>query len=273
MPSFNQAAYLEEAIRSVLDQKYPALEFFLLDGGSTDGSRGIVERYEHVLTHWRSAPDRGQSAALVEGFGMASGELLGWLNSDDVLLPGALMRLGHAFARSPDTALLGGNYILIDERGLVIRCKRHPRHPEPFLRLGFIPIAQPGSLFTAEAYQAVGGLDPDLRYVMDADLYFRIIRGGGRFTYLDSWLSGFRKHSKAKTVAEWDQTLAEFRPKILSYGGAGFPLGFRSPWGRAAMMTAQTLNANYPRMLVESISARGKPWKEWAVAALAAASV
>ncbi len=264
MPSFNQDPFLEEAVRSVLDQKYPELEFFVMDGGSTDGSKAIIERHASSITYWRSQPDGGQSAALAEGFRMASGELLGWLNSDDVLMPGALAHLGNAFRHRPETALLSGNYVLLDERSRIIRCKRHPRHPNFFLRLGFVPVTQPGSLFTAEAYQSVGGLRTDLRYVMDADLYFRILARGARFTYVDRWLAGFRKHARAKTVAEWDQTLAEFGRTVRSYAGVKFPLGLRSPVGRFVLMAAQTLNGNYARMLFESGFARGKPWKEWA---------
>jgi glycosyltransferase involved in cell wall biosynthesis len=263
MPSFNQAPYLEEAIGSVLDQNYPELEFFVFDGGSTDGSKAILERLGPSLTYWKSEPDEGQSAALVEGFRMASGQLLGWLNSDDVLLPGALHRIGSAFRQRPESALLAGNYLLIDEEGRILRCKRHPPNPESFVPLGFVPIAQPGSFFAAAAYESVGGLKAGLRYVMDADLFIRILRNGGPYEYVDAWLSAFRKHPKAKTVAQWGETLVEFKSTLEAYPGARFPLGVRTPLGRAMLMLAQTRNGNYLRMLVESIRARGMPWREW----------
>lgn len=90
VPSFNQADYLDDALRSILQQGYPQLELIVMDGGSTDGSLAVIRRYEDQISFWRSEPDGGQAAALVEGFGRASGDILGWLNSDDLLLPGSL---------------------------------------------------------------------------------------------------------------------------------------------------------------------------------------
>src|SRR5665648_378984 len=90
MPSFNQGVFLEEAIRSILDQHYPNLEFMILDGQSTDNSQAIIERYASCLAYWQSKPDQGQSDAIVQGMSRATGDLLGWVNTDDALLPGSL---------------------------------------------------------------------------------------------------------------------------------------------------------------------------------------
>src|SRR5437762_348530 len=114
MPSFNHAIYLREAIDSVLSQGYPGLEFLLLDGGSTDGSLNIINEYRGRLDHVRSHSDEGQTAALIEGFSRATGDLIGWLNSDDVIFPGSLWQIAKAYEKMPDAALIGGNFVFLD---------------------------------------------------------------------------------------------------------------------------------------------------------------
>jgi glycosyltransferase involved in cell wall biosynthesis len=106
-PSYNQASFLEETILSVLNQGYENLEYTVIDGGSTDGSVEIIRKYEARLAHWVSEPDEGQYHALQKGFSRAQGDLLGWLNSDDVYLPGALTAVGRAYANHPDSCIAG----------------------------------------------------------------------------------------------------------------------------------------------------------------------
>src|SRR5712664_2616221 len=100
-PSFNQASYLEAALKSVLDQNYPNLEYIVVDGGSTDGSVEIIQRYADRLTYWVSQPDRGQMDALNKGFRRTTGEIMAWLNSDDMLCSWALQTVGHIFQDLP----------------------------------------------------------------------------------------------------------------------------------------------------------------------------
>jgi glycosyltransferase involved in cell wall biosynthesis len=116
-PSFNQAAFIEETILSVLSQEYPSLEYIVMDGGSTDGSVEFIRKYEGKLAYWQSGKDKGQSDAISNGFARATGEILGWLNSDDTLAQGTLRRVGEFFAAHPDVDITYGNMYLIDPSG------------------------------------------------------------------------------------------------------------------------------------------------------------
>ncbi len=260
MPSFNQAAFLEEAICSVLAQKYPRLEFILLDGGSSDGSVGIIQQYANHLHYWHSRPDAGQADALQQGFAMGSGELMGWLNSDDVLLPGAIERIVQAYHANPNGGLFAGNLVWIDQQGKIVRCKRHPSQAPFFIRHGVFAVAQPGSFFTPQDYAPVGGLNASLRYVMDADLYIRMLAQGTRYIHVDAWLSGFRLQHASKTVSESALFLQEYERVRLSSWHSMKP----SRIWKILYKAWQVVNGNYPRMTVETLLAHGQHWQSWA---------
>jgi glycosyltransferase involved in cell wall biosynthesis len=259
MPSFNQASYIEESILSVLEQNYPNLEFMILDGGSTDGSQGIIKRYSDQLAYWHSRSDKGQTDALIHGFERATGNLLGWVNSDDVLLPGALSHIASAYTSNSESGLFGGNYVLIDEVGRVIRCKRHPANADWFARRGLFAVNQPGSFFKRTDYEAVGRLNADLDYVMDTDLYIRMLCNGTRYVYINAWLSGFRKHSMAKTVAQATKAHREFEFIQRQYSPQNrLHLGWQFSY-----MAWQLMNGNYFRMGIETLLYRGRHWRIW----------
>jgi glycosyltransferase involved in cell wall biosynthesis len=260
MPSFNQSAFLEEAICSVLDQNYPNLEFMILDGGSTDGSVGIIERYAERLAYWHSRPDKGQTDALIQGFDRATGDLMGWINSDDVLLPGALEHIARAYTSNPAGGLFGGNYLLIDQDSRIVRCKRHPANASCFARRSLLAVNQPGSFFSPRGYASVGGLKVDLHYVMDNDLYIRMLANGTQYAYLDKWLSGFRIHPRSKTVADQGRVHQEFETVRRLYWPA---VKHYSAW-QCLYKACQTANGNYLRMSIETLMARGKHWGAWA---------
>ena len=174
-PSFNQAAYLEETLRSILLQGYPEMELIVVDAGSTDGSVALIEKYAPHLPSWTSEPDRGQSDAINKGFRRATGALLGWLNSDDVFFPGALQAIGRAARERPDAGMIYGAGAKIDPASRVQ--KRIPFRPVNLrlLRTQFY-ILQASSFVSRAALEAVGMLDEDQHYVMDWDLALRIAR-------------------------------------------------------------------------------------------------
>src|SRR5688572_29578312 len=119
-PSFNQAAYLEQTIRSVLEQDHPHVEYIVIDGASTDSSNEIIKKYESNLTYWVSEKDNGQAQAINKGFARASGDIAAWLNSDDYYLPGTISEVVKIFKKHPDVALIHGDMLAVDELGETI---------------------------------------------------------------------------------------------------------------------------------------------------------
>jgi glycosyltransferase involved in cell wall biosynthesis len=206
-PSFNQAAFVESTLRSVLDQGYPNLEYIVIDGGSTDGSVEIIQHYADRLAYWISEPDRGQSHAINKGFKRASGELFAWLNSDDEYLPGALEVAARA-ARAAPGALVAASVVTVDERpgrGVPDHITRHANLSfERLVKLGRHPLAyhQPGLFFPSDAWRQVNGLDERLLYAMDYDLLCRLLQTC-RVTYVRDIVARFRLHGESKTCSQW----------------------------------------------------------------------
>lgn len=199
-PSYNQAQFVEEAIRSVLLQGYPNLEYTVIDGGSTDGSVEIIKKYEKWLTYWVSEPDRGQSHAINKGFEKASGVIYGWLNSDDYLLKDALKSVARAYLASPESGAWCGSSLYVDVNGK----KTGVREPPPQLDAETIAawnensFAQPATFFSRRAWQQCAPLDENLHYGMDLDLWIRIAQ---KFTFekVGEVLATERLHKDCKT--------------------------------------------------------------------------
>lgn len=199
-PSFNQGQYVEETIRSVLLQGYPNLEYIILDGGSTDGSVEIIRRYGRWLAYWASEPDRGQAHAINKGFLQASGMILGWLNSDDRLLPTALQSAATFFYSQPHVGVVYGDYNRIDENGKIVgNCQASNFDLARHIVHNLIP--QPASFFSREVWQKVGPLNESFHYVLDYDLF---VRAALQFQikHLAVSLADVRFHHTSKSVGQ-----------------------------------------------------------------------
>lgn len=172
-PCYNHVIFIEETIKSVIDQKYPNLEFIIIDGGSTDGSAEIIKRYQDHLFYWVSEADEGQTDALVKGFKKSTGDILGWLCSDDLLEPGALREVAEFFSKNPAAMAVYGDSYWIGANGELLRPKKE-HHFSKFIWLyheNYLP--QPSTFWRREIYDEVGGLDPRFDLAMDADLWIR----------------------------------------------------------------------------------------------------
>ena len=202
-PSYNQAEFLEETILSVLNQDYRKIEYIIIDGGSTDGSVDIIRKYQDRLAYWVSESDRGQSHAINKGFQRANGEILGWLNSDDVYCPGAVRAVVEFFTSRPDIALVYGQADLIDYDGRMVLARQW----EDFNALDCIArirytIPQPAAFFRREAVQRVGLLDERLNYCLDWDYWIRLSLAGLKVSMIPQRLARMRLHPNSKIVKE-----------------------------------------------------------------------
>lgn len=203
IPSLNQGRYLEAAIASVFAQDLP-LELFVMDGGSTDQSLEIIERWAPRLDGWRSGPDAGQAAAVNEGVARGTAPYVAWLNSDDFYYPGGLVRLIESFCCD----LL---YPFTYGRCWTVSATAEKR--TPYLTLPFSPrlfanycfIAQPATLMRRRAWEAVGGLREDLDLAFDYDLWWRLYRRFGVPAHCDAFVAATRRHRETKTATRTDQ--------------------------------------------------------------------
>lgn len=206
-PSLNQAAYLETAIRSVLEQDYPNLEYIVIDGGSTDGSLDIIRRYQERFTYWVSEPDQGQSAAINRGLRMAKGEIVAWLNSDDVYMPGAISQAVQAFSRNEDAGLTYGDGLMVDAN-LVLLDRHRYRTLDVLDLLCFEVILQPAAFMRRRCLDEVGLLDDSYDLILDHELWVRL---ASRFpvVHVPAFWALERTHSGAKTIAQAAKFVAE----------------------------------------------------------------
>ncbi len=198
-PSYNQGEYLEETIRSVLEQDYGNLEYIIVDGGSTDDSLAIIRRYANRLAWWVSEPDHGQTDAINKGFARARGEIFAWLNSDDTYLPGAIAEAVSYLEAHPKTGMVYGDANLVDERGNLIG--RFPARQTDYQRLrrGYVHIPQQAAFFRGRLWRQVGPLDPSFYFAMDYDLWVRIAKAAP-IDYFPRLWANFRLHGDAKSV-------------------------------------------------------------------------
>jgi len=199
-PSLNQAPFLEQAMRSVLEQDYPNLEYIVIDGGSTDGSLEVIDRYRDRLAFFRSETDRGQADAVNKGLAQATGEIVAWLNSDDVYLPGAVGQAVEALRSHPEAGAVYADGVMVDRDLTVL--DRHFYHPVTVLDLlCFEVILQPSVFVRRAALETVGYLDPGYQLILDHELWVRIAARHPLHHVCSFW-SLERTHAGAKTIAQ-----------------------------------------------------------------------
>ena len=243
-PSFNQAQFLEETILSVLSQDYPNLEYIIIDGGSSDGSIDIINKYEDHLAYWVSEPDRGQSHAINKGWQRSTGDIVAYLNADDVYTPGAITAAVRALLAEPAACMVYSDALFINEQGRIrkkYRALAFDIHRTIESNEGFIP--QPTAFIKRDALDSVGLLDEDLHMVMDYDLWVRL---GLRYpvTSLQGvCLAKVREHSSAKSTAAIDRFPLE-RRRVLNkiFSRSDLPVSIRDlrskAYGHVAFMQA-----------------------------------
>lgn len=211
-PSFNQVEYLETTIQSVLEQDYPHIEYIIIDGGSTDGSLDIIQRYAPRLSYWTSEPDHGQAEAINKGMRRASGDLIAWLNSDDVYLPGALANAVETALQRPDAGMVYGDGIMVGSNLELLDPHRY-RTLSALDLLSFEILLQPAAFIRRAALEEVGHLNEDYHLILDHELWVRI---AGRYPlhHVHQFWALERTHEAAKTIHQADKFVEEARRLI-----------------------------------------------------------
>jgi glycosyltransferase involved in cell wall biosynthesis len=198
--SYQQGRFLDATLASVLDQRYPRLEYIVMDGGSSDGSADIIAARASQLAYWVSEKDKGQTDALARGFARSTGEVMGWLCSDDLLLPGSLDAVGQFFARHPDVEVVYADALWIDELGRPMRTKKEMGFNRFVFLFDHNYIPQPSLFWRRSVYERVGGLDEAFDLAMDSDLWERFARET-RIVHVPGYWSGLRQYAAQKTQA------------------------------------------------------------------------
>lgn len=221
-PSFNQVQYLETAIRSVLGQDYPNLEYLVIDGGSTDGSIAILERYAERLAYWASEPDRGQAEAINKGLSMAKGDIVAWLNSDDVYMPGAVSEAVQATLRHSEAGMVYADGLMVDSELRLLDPHRY-RTLTALDLLSFEVLLQPTVFIRREALEEVGLLNEAYHLILDHELWLRI---AGRFDiyHVPSFWALERTHQQAKTIEYAAEFVSEAN-KLIEWAAASPEFG------------------------------------------------
>ncbi len=226
-PSFNQGQFIERAIESVLAQNYPHLQYLVIDGGSTDGTLAILSRYEGRL-NWLSEADGGQAHAINKGFKQATGQIIGWLNADDELMPDALAAVADFFYHHPEAHFIYGEALTIDEHGRSYG-RRGNVKPTNFTELTTVGdfIVQPAAFWRATLLAEVGYLDESLHYCLDYEYWLRVAQKYP-LHYLPVTLAKERIHPQAKSSYLNGQRLTELDRLIQRYGQTTLPLNFQA---------------------------------------------
>jgi glycosyltransferase involved in cell wall biosynthesis len=288
-PSYNQGTYLEAAVQSVLAQDYPRVEYLIVDGDSTDSSLEIIRRYADRLTWWVSEPDSGQAEAINKGLARARGEIVAWLNSDDLYLPGAVSDAVSLFEAKPEVGMVFGDAVTIDSHGI-------PLNSLIFGDWGikelaqFRIICQPAVLLRRVAVEQAGYLDPDFDYMLDHQLWLRVASSWGIDHAASTWAAA-RHHPTAKNVAqaaafsqeiyrivEWmesDPVLKEIleRDRRRIMGGAhrlsarylldgGLPASALRAYWRALLAWPSFTLQHWHRMVYALLSLMGGAWMQ-----------
>lgn len=203
-PSYNQMKYLERTIQSVLNQDYPAIEYIVMDGGSTDGSVEIIKEYANRISYWESKKDGGQTDAINKGFSYANGDIFAWINSDDTYEPGAIQKAVTYLSTHLDIGMVYGDCNFINSEDHIIGRFNTKQTDYQRLKTGFVHIPQQSSFWRAELWHLVKPLDTSIYFAMDYDLWLRLAKISAIKYFPEMW-ANFRLHGDTKTISEDDR--------------------------------------------------------------------
>lgn len=227
-PSYNQGQFIEETITSVLNQSYQNIQYIIVDGGSTDSTMEVVEKYRDRINIVIHEKDDGQTDAITKGFKLAKGELVGWLNSDDILYSNAVEKIVKLYKENPDGAIYYGSKLdFIDEGGKVFKTNNNVIPNRDFLLNNNYSVIQQGSFYSLKYVKECNYLNKSLNFCMDLDLWLRLLQYGPIYKYNYEPIAAFRIWSDTKTSTSMVSFLSEIYKTLLNHGGRKFTLNTR----------------------------------------------
>jgi glycosyltransferase involved in cell wall biosynthesis len=257
-PSYNQAKYLDETLRSVLSQRDQIHEYFVLDGGSNDGSADIIRKYADKggIDYWHSKKDSGQSDAIHQGFSRSTGDYLAWLNSDDLFLPGALKRVRETLEQNPTWDVVTAYHVHIDSESRIMSMHRIPGESRRMALWGVHHVAQQTCFFRRSLYEKLGGLDLKLHTSMDTELWLRMFQANAVWGHIPEYLAAFRVHPQAKGSSWVDEYASE---KIIVQGmHPEYLTSNRRHFGLLFYRMSQVLSGRHIKASLETRQNRGR---------------
>lgn len=259
IPSYNQSRFLELTIISIITQNYPNTELIIMDGGSTDNSVAIIKKYSKYIYHWESKSDGGQVNAIIEGFKKSSGVILTYINSDDCLIDGVFINVANSYNKHKNKPLLlYGNYYIIDEDGNIQETIYTPSYMNwVFWNLRSLPFSQPGTFFTRNLYELVGGFNTQFHYSFDKDLFLRIIKTREKVIKIPHFNASFRYYKSQKGHSKYWLNVAKSDSKeITKIYYSNNSKGIYYFFAKIIYYVVQIINLNFIRMLTYRIYKR-----------------
>lgn len=225
VPTLNQGHFIEQTLASIIGQGWPRLELIVIDGGSTDGTAGVIERYRHAITHFISEPDKGQADAINKGMRLATGDILAWLNSDDMYLPCTLQRAARALAPLHEPRLVSGGCLAVWEGEAKAHSWPAPAWDREALKTRAL-LYQPSTFWTRALWEKAGELNAEFHYVLDWEWFLRA-SAVGEFQMLPELLSIYRFHPGHKSSSGHSRRTKEIIDLVEREAGAEWAAAFR----------------------------------------------
>jgi len=263
-PSFNQGQFLEETILSVINQNYPNLEYIIIDGGSTDKSIGIIKKYEKQINYWVSERDNGQSEAINKGFKKATGDIIGWINSDDLVIQGAFNAIAKYFIKNPDTIFINGYTLRIDEESKILFNNHIMRQNSFFSKHGIFNVAQQSMFWRRELHDKIGLLNESFHAEMDKEFLIRVFESKVKIGHINKTLGAIRIHNSTKTKVGgliWEND----KKKIKEMYNGKYDDGNRSQIYFYIFIFNKCIKLKYLQDIIFKLIWKGKPISSYSI--------